>query len=388
MKQKRTAPIWLKVLIIFLAWKVLLLFAVIISVTEVLQIKNPEKQPKINAPIFIQAAVKWDAGYYLKIAEEGYGSELNSKPAFFPLFPLLLKTGTSLTGMQPATVGLIINTFAAYFACLFLYLLAIEYFSQDKESANRTLLLFLFFPMSFFLTALYTEALTCALTFGAFYYAKKQRWALANFLLLPLTALRLPGLIAAGAIFTEYLSSQHFSLKKIDRRIGWFILAPLGLIGYMTYLYFHFGDALAFLHAYNYEWEYYQRNFNILATVWRETAKIGSLLLAGPAGLNENLTNELIYFIPWVATFVLGIIGLKKMPASYSVLTFLTLFLVSSSSHFVAVGRYVLPLFPNYLILTDLLRFRSPALFGAILAASAILLGIFLLLFSNGYWVS
>ncbi|MGB9826264.1 MAG: mannosyltransferase family protein, partial [Desulfofundulus sp.] len=48
---------------------------------------------------------RWDAGWYLKIAREGYNQK---SAAFFPLYPLLIHLFSRL-GMNPVAAGILIS---------------------------------------------------------------------------------------------------------------------------------------------------------------------------------------------------------------------------------------------------------------------------------------
>jgi Gpi18-like mannosyltransferase len=65
---------------------------------------------------------RWDTGFYLSIADEGYryqGVDLPSV-AFFPLLPLLIRAVTPLTG-DSLTAGLLVTNLALLAAVIFLY---------------------------------------------------------------------------------------------------------------------------------------------------------------------------------------------------------------------------------------------------------------------------
>jgi hypothetical protein len=64
--------------------------------------------------------------------------------AFFPGYPLLIEAGSSLTGLSPALVGIILSVLAGAAASVVLWLLA-EHVA-DARTANRAVLLFCFLP--------------------------------------------------------------------------------------------------------------------------------------------------------------------------------------------------------------------------------------------------
>ncbi len=99
----RRWPAWLRVLAVYAlarAWSALVLVAVARHQVEVLWVPA--------SPSYVQyTGLMWDAGWYRGIAADGYPSELPTGPdgrvqqnpwAFFPLFPLLTRGVTAVTG--------------------------------------------------------------------------------------------------------------------------------------------------------------------------------------------------------------------------------------------------------------------------------------------------
>jgi hypothetical protein len=120
-------------------------------------------------------AVRWDSVWYLQIADHGYKSAREA--SFYPLYPILVRAGSWLTGSL-VVAGLLIS-FGAMFVGLALVhrLAALE---LGPRVARTTVDLIAFGPMALFLSAVYTESLFLALTAGTFYAARRGRWATAG----------------------------------------------------------------------------------------------------------------------------------------------------------------------------------------------------------------
>lgn len=385
----RSSRIW-PVVVVFVVWKMAMLLAMTYSVVTIKEPgfldSNPHTTELQTTHKVLRATFKWDSYSYLLIEQYGYGTLKNALPAFFPLFPYSVRWVSQPLHISPLVAGYLINTVASFFAMLFLYLLALEFF-RDKKAALMSLLLFAFFPFSYYLSAFYTEALFCALSFGAFYFARARRWWLACILLGLVSATRFPGVVVALAVFVEYLSSIKFNWRKINRQILWFALAPMGILAYMAYLYLHFGDPLFFRAAYQFGWTYYVLEPNFLYTALKEL----SYLLRNTAyhvpgsGWEEWVIGQGIELGAWILGVIIFWKGRKKLPISYTVYGLGSLILFSINSNFTSANRYIMPLFPVYFLVADYLRKREMA-FSVVLAASAVGLGLFLTLFSNGYW--
>ena len=120
-------------------------------------------------------AVRWDSIWYLQIAHDGYRSATETR--FFPLYPLLIRAGSWISGSM-VFAGIVISL-AALLAGLEIVrrLTALE---LGARASDATVQLIAFGPMALFLSAVYTESLFIALTAATFYAARRGRWAIAG----------------------------------------------------------------------------------------------------------------------------------------------------------------------------------------------------------------
>jgi hypothetical protein len=201
------------------------------------------------------------------------------------------------------------------------------------------------------------------------------------------TATRFPGVIVTMAVFVEYLSSIQFQWRKLAPRVLWFLLSPIGLLLYMWHLNRLYGDPLFFKTAYNYGWSYQSFQPNILSTLWHEVTGLWAMLRhhSSGSGWAEAFLNEALFFGSWVAGVVVLTKGIRKLPVSYTFYGLASLLLFCLNSNFISVSRYLLPLFPLYLITVGFMRKYDNA-YSLLLASSGVALGLFLTMFSNGFW--
>lgn len=118
---------------------------------------------------------RWDTGFYLSIAQEGYrfqGVELPSV-AFFPLLPMLIRGFNWLLG-DPLLAGVVIANLALYGASVVLYLLAAQ--EWGGAVAGRAVWYLLVFPTSFFGSAIYSESIFLLTAILALYLARRKHW--------------------------------------------------------------------------------------------------------------------------------------------------------------------------------------------------------------------
>ncbi len=166
---------------------------------------------------------RWDSTWFLAIADSGYGPD-DARTAFFPLYPLLVRAGGFLTGSDLAA-GVMISL-----ACLFGALAVIHRLTAielDVPAADATVWLIALFPMSFFFSAVYSEALYVLLSAAAIYGARVDRWAWAGSLgaLAALTR-------SAGIVLLIPLVLMWWTSRRRPGDLAWVLGVPLGLLGY------------------------------------------------------------------------------------------------------------------------------------------------------------
>lgn len=83
------------------------------------------RDPSEVLRLFLTPWQRWDANWYLRIAEFGYSPD-DASSAFFPLFPLLIRSAASLLGQNYLLANLVICTIAAFGAFVFLYLVSVD----------------------------------------------------------------------------------------------------------------------------------------------------------------------------------------------------------------------------------------------------------------------
>ncbi|MEY2515080.1 MAG: hypothetical protein QOJ89_2438 [bacterium] len=186
---------------------------------------------------------RWDSVWYLAIAGGGYGD--GGREAFFPLYPLLVKLGGVLTG-SPLIAGALVSTALLAVALVLLHrLVALDH---DRAVARNAVLVTALFPMSFFYSAVYSESLFLALSVGAVYAARRERWALAGALGAFAAATRSAGVLLLVPLLILYLWDSGRPLRAPRRPLRgdvlWLALVPLGLVAYCAFLGLTGHDAL------------------------------------------------------------------------------------------------------------------------------------------------
>ncbi|MEU6854052.1 hypothetical protein ABZ901_29510 [Actinacidiphila alni] len=248
----------------------------------------------LRAPSTLSGWARWDWGYYLHIARDGYfpapapgagpaGAALtagtatpDNREAFFPGFPLLLRA-VHLVVRDWTAAGLLISLVSGAVAVLALARIA----GLDNAPAGgsaapdggpgtgtgtRAVLFLLLSPCAVFLAAGYTEALFLALALPCWLAARRGAWPLAAALAAAATAVRISGLFLGAALVVQLLTSGP--PRERLRLLHWPALSALPALLYAWYLHAHTGDWLAWKHAEERGWF---RTFHPPWQAWRHT---------------------------------------------------------------------------------------------------------------------
>lgn len=146
----------------------------------------------------------WDGGWYLRIADGGYAeqldlsSEATGSLGFYPLYPLLIRGVSSVTGLDGRTAGVLLSELAAVVAAAGLYTLATRLY--DRRVGVALVALWSAQPLSIVLSMVYTEALFTALAVWALVALRRHSWLAAGILGLLAGLTRSSGLGVGAAV--------------------------------------------------------------------------------------------------------------------------------------------------------------------------------------------
>ena len=216
----------------------------------------------------IDAGLRWDYRWFYSIVNEGYhlpGTGEEANVAFWPLYPLLVRSAATLTAQDVGLVGIIISNAAFLAAIYYLYQLVALGYSRDV--ASRTVLYLSFFPTSFFFSAFYSDSLLFMGVVAAFYYQIKGQGMRAG-IFGAAAALSHP----SGALLALPMASEALR-NKGGRRVLGALLVILGALAFPIYLYLKLGTPLAFsaaasggswAHTWAWPWDTLGRALNLV----------------------------------------------------------------------------------------------------------------------------
>jgi Gpi18-like mannosyltransferase len=298
--------------------------------------------------------------------------------AFFPLYPLLARAGGWLLGGRYLVAGLLLSSLFLFAALAYMYKLVAADFGED--AARRATWLIALFPTSVFFTAFYTESLFLLTSVAAFYYGRRNRWALAGVWGLMASMTRVVGLLLLVPLAYEYLSQRSFSpLKSLRPVVLWLTLIPGGLVLYMGYLYFGFGRPLAFAEAQTVGWGH-EFTPSLTSFVHDVSFLVDKSIPTAPE-------MWVIYDIA-AMLLLIGVIlaGVKQLPRSYTIYMVLSLPLPLAGGSTKAMSRYLLVVFPIFIVLALMTRRRPVWL--AVVGVSLVLMAVASAAFATGRWVA
>lgn len=191
-----------------------------------------------NLPTWISSFANFDGIHYLLIAKQNYSQW---EQAFFPLFPLLIHFVFFIIPNY-LIAALFISNSALIIGLIFFKKLLNEW----NVKATLPLLYLLAFPTAFFFGVVYTESLFFMLFVLSLYFLHKKNYYLASLCVALSSATRLIGVFLIIPFFFHFLERS----KKKMIPLNLVILSPLiGLISYMSYLFFTTGDPLFFFNS-------------------------------------------------------------------------------------------------------------------------------------------
>ena len=330
------------------------------------------------------AWANFDGANYLSISQYGYLFVGH----FFPFYPLLMAgvaglIGNSVVGVNIA--GLLISNISFFVALLGLYkLVRLDY---SKKITRTVIILILLFPSSFYFGSVYSESLFLALVVWSFYFAREGKWLWVGIMGVFTSATRVVGILLLPALLVEYFSLNK-SLKA--RRIGWnflfIFLVPVGFFAYAYYLFRVYGDPFAFFHSLSGYGVQRSATLVILPQVFYRY--IFRVLPNIDYSYFPAVFVTILEFIVGIVFLGVSIISLFRLRLSYAIFVVLGYLIPTFSGSFSSLPRYVLVLFPAFILLALWInRLSYPLklvvyglLFASLVVASA--------MFLRGYWIS
>jgi len=281
---------------------------------------------------------RWDSDWYIQIAQHGYVWP-SSRPAFFPLYPLLIGPLGHVLGGHTVVAGVLVSLAAACVAVVLLHRLAAE--RLGSPAALRAVLFLAVFPTTLFLGAVYSESLFLLLSVAAFLLAERGRFWSAG-IAAGLATLTRP----AGLALIPALVVLAWRTPRRGRALAGVAVAPLLFALYPLTLWLWLGHPLAFLTAQH--------------GIWRRHVSWWGPLGGFVEGVQQHAAKDLVVAAVLVA---LAVVAWRRIGAAYGIYALASLALPlswPSDTHALwSISRFGLVLFPIVLALAALATTRT-----------------------------
>jgi len=345
-----------------------------------------------NLPNWVWGFGNFDGVHYLKIAQNGYSSNLSQ--AFFPLYPYLVKFFNIFSKDKYLDLQLFVDPSyfytamvlsAVFFIFALYFLVKLWRENYNSKTAFLSILLLCSFPTAFYFGVVYSESLLLLLIVLTFWFAKKGKFFWAGIMAALASITKIQGALLfvflAVEFFVRYRKEKLRMSKKLLFDFAGVLLSPSGLIGYMFYLQESTGNPFFFLSA--------QPGFGaersalpvilLPQVIYRYFKIFFSVNL-----FSLSFFNAFLEFFITMALIVVLIMAFRKMKFSYWLFSALAVILPTLTGTFSSMPRYALMAF----MLFPFLAVRYKKDIKLIIIAQAFLQVVLLSMFIRGYWVS
>ncbi len=362
-----------KVIFILLFWLLIInIFALL--VLNRFNLKGDTAYAWINSSVTVQEQSwnlitphsRWDSLFYTDIAQNGYYFTLDnvySNIVFFPLYPFIIRVISPLLFGNFVLAGWFVSILSLAGAIIVFYKLLKDFHPDiDPETPIFYLLIF---PTAFFLNAVYSESLFLFLSLLTFYYALKGHFGPAVFVGFLAAITRITGILLFIPVLYEFWKKNK-THKFLSLSIFPLLLIPLGTFLFFLYHYFVFGDFFLYLK---------------IQSAWGRAFQFNKdhfLFFSNPAIINFFLD---IFFTGFALFSTYHVF--KQKWISYGLYILATLSVALSTGTLISIGRFILVLFPIYIVLATIKNFYFEKIYTL---GSLLLFALNIMLFVNWYW--
>lgn len=277
---------------------------------------------------------RFDANWYLKIAERGYEAD-DGSTVYFPVYPFLIRAFASF--MDPMSAALLISNLSLIGVLGLLHQLTASI--STEETARRTVVYLLLFPTAFFLTGVYTESLFLFFALASLFAASRGRWGWSVIWGMFASLTRLQGvLLVIPLAWLAWRETRGFAMRKKLARYALLTLIPLATVSFLAF------TNLSLISTYE---ETLQARF---VSPWGNILAAASLVLGGKGSMVDALN---LVFTLWLIAMMFPI--WRRLPPEYFLYSLPMLLApmlrMTTTQPLVSMMRYALAIFPVFMAL-------------------------------------
>ncbi|MBN1966787.1 MAG: hypothetical protein JW910_19195 [Anaerolineae bacterium] len=296
----------------------------------------------------------WDTHYYVSIASAGY--DVHPRTAVFPpLYPALIAGVGGLSGDDVLAAILVGNAACLLMIVLLIKLVAAE--TGDEQAARWSAIWLLAFPTAYYFFAPYTESLFLALVLGAWLAARGRRYWLGGVLACLAALTRTQGLVLVAPFGYMVLRASGIWAEgrvRLERLPALLKATPL-LLGAPLGWGLHFAGSVALGYG---SPAAVMRDAWFIQTLWPWDAVAGNLQMMVQTGITDVM--DVFNPATLLAAALLLLPVLRRLPLEYALYSLGTLAVILTRLPdvlpFTSASRYVLTVFPLFIVIALLLR--------------------------------
>lgn len=342
-----------------------------------------------NAVINLKKAlVFWDSGWYKNIVDTGYFYKPNIREqfnvAFYYIYPMASRVIRNIFDLSTDTALILTSNMATYFSLFLMYYLS-RLIGISKNAAFMGIFLYAANPFSIFLTAGYSESTYVLVSTLALIFLIKKKYTYAV-----LIGGMLSGIRSIGIFFTLILLIYYFLIEKnklttsnLLKIFGLCIMSTWGKAAFMLHNYVRFKEPFASEIV-----QEYWGNIGIDLTIKQQLKNLINYILIPFKDAFNLLNPSVISILVVYLLLIISSISLIGILISYfkkneTIRNFLYASIIDKKHELLLVtwslvqiflplvvfgmkgnnafsmGRYVLPMFPLYMLLGNMLEKRT-----------------------------
>ncbi|MGC8587766.1 MAG: hypothetical protein ACP5LI_01925 [Hydrogenobaculum sp.] len=272
-------------------------------------------------PSFFNHFMHWDAVWYTHIAVYGYRNSTVHIPtiAFFPGYPLIMKFIHIVVGKDISFLY-ILPAIIFQGASIYMLYLLLKALNKKESTIYMTILLFAFYPSSFFGMSAYPVSALNFFAISVFYLLIKRQQLLASVLAGLGTLFGPLAVFLSFVVFFDIVKSKKTT--DYPKAILYGALSLWGFFAFVLYSFYKFKDPIAFIHAQDW-WgkpTLLKRISNILMLIPHD---IPSHPISTPLGVYEF--DHFINLLIMIAYILIIVFAIDKLPLHYTLFAILIL---------------------------------------------------------------
>lgn len=303
---------------------------------------------RIYSNDLLDLPARWDAGWYLTIANVGYSytpdstAQFQQNIAFFPAYPMTVRFFAPLFGRESLWTGVLVSIVAFYFALVYLLRLARSELGNDDQ-ATTAVMLIATYPFAVFFSAVYTESLfLLTLAAAVYHFRQDQLWRSAFWgFLCGLT--RPPGCFLSVVLGLMAITPMRQPGSVLARRLLAASVPGFGMLTYSAFIYGLTGHPFQWTMQ-NAAWGRVYKGLDEIVT--------DRVTLIAQNGLYDYFTTQTIdvfYSLAVILCLVAVWPVYRRLGLPYAVFIVLNVLPPMSAGGMLSMGRVTSVLFPVFL---------------------------------------